>query len=98
MSFRFFYSHYGNLTTCCIFTFMQMAVDISDVSAGIADPWPTVLALVREDGDVGEVYLVVEGVNFGRVEDKEIPIAHLAAFYAFNITYPKAIIFFRIYC
>lgn len=69
-----------------------MTVNIDQKVGEVTEPAPTLLVTMKETGQVGEIYLVIEGVNFQKVREKETPIALLAAFYAFNIIYPKHLV------
>ena len=53
-------------------------------------PPPSLLVVIK-DGEVQDLYLIIEGVPLKKIPPTDVPIYLLAAFYAFNISYPKSL-------
>ena len=69
----------------------QVTINITQQVKTINQPTPTFLATMEGPGRVKEIYFVVEGTNLGKVEESKIPVSLLAAFYCFNMQYPKSL-------
>ncbi len=56
----------------------------------VAEPGPTLL-IVGQLGEVKQVLLIVEQQVVCQVKPREAPLCLLAAFYTFNMKYPKGL-------
>ena len=75
--------------TCSVFI-LQETCDVNVTAAEFTDPSPSFLVLIK-DGEIRDHYLVVEGIPLESGPPTDIPLHLLAAFYAFNIQYPKSL-------
>ena len=79
-----------NFMTC--FFLFQESLSISAATSEIDEAAPTLIVKENFEGQVSEVFLVSEKVMLCKIDPQKSPLYLFAAFYAFNMQYPKGLV------